>query len=85
VPVDAMPGWFRPITEYQPFTPAVETLRDLLLGTEIGHNGWLAMAWCVGPAALGCLSSRSLLDRDPTESTAAASSTAEAGRVSGCG
>ncbi|MEU3305453.1 ABC transporter permease, partial [Streptomyces sp. NPDC006678] len=34
VPVDAMPGWFQPIAEYQPFTPAIETLRGLLLGTE---------------------------------------------------
>ncbi|MFD5771651.1 ABC transporter permease, partial [Streptomyces sp. NPDC127049] len=44
VPVHQMPGWFQPIAEYQPFTPAIETLRGLLLGTEIGHNGWLAVA-----------------------------------------
>ncbi|HEY8983023.1 MAG TPA: ABC transporter permease, partial [Streptomyces sp.] len=42
VPVDTMPGWFQPVAEYQPFTPAIETLRGLLLGTEIGNNGWLA-------------------------------------------
>ncbi|MYW65877.1 ABC transporter permease [Streptomyces sp. SID8379] len=53
VPVDAMPGWFQPIAEYQPFTPAIETLRGLLLGTEIGHNGWLALVWSVGLAVLG--------------------------------
>ncbi|MGI5456834.1 ABC transporter permease [Streptomyces sp. CA-249302] len=53
VPVHAMPGWFQPIAEYQPFTPAIETLRGLLLGTEIGHNGWLAVGWCVGLAVLG--------------------------------
>ncbi|MEV5968402.1 ABC transporter permease [Streptomyces sp. NPDC051921] len=53
VPVDAMPGWFRPIAEYQPFTPAIETLRGLLLGTEIGNNGWIAVAWCLGLAVLG--------------------------------
>jgi ABC-2 type transport system permease protein len=65
VPVDAMPGWFRPFAEYQPFTPAIETLRGLLLGTEIGNNGWLAVAWCLGLAALGYLWSRSLFNRDP--------------------
>ncbi|GAA2258254.1 transport permease protein [Streptomyces ruber] len=65
VPVDAMPGWFRPIAEYQPFTPAIETLRGLLLGTEIGHNGWLAVAWCVGLAVLGYAWSKSRFDRDP--------------------
>ncbi|MFI1100939.1 ABC transporter permease [Streptomyces melanogenes] len=53
IPADTMPGWFRPIAEYQPFTPAIETLRGLLLGTEIGNNGWLAVGWCVGLAVLG--------------------------------
>ncbi|MEU8487604.1 ABC transporter permease [Streptomyces sp. NPDC048641] len=62
VPVDAMPGWFQPIAEYQPFTPAIETLRGLLLGTEIGNNGWLAVAWCVALAALGYAWSRSLFN-----------------------
>ncbi|MER5719987.1 ABC transporter permease [Streptomyces sp. NPDC002132] len=65
VPVDAMPGWFQPIAEYQPFTPAIETLRGLLLGTGIGHNGWLAVAWCVGLAALGYLWSAAKFNRDP--------------------
>ncbi|MFF3503565.1 ABC transporter permease [Streptomyces sp. NPDC003247] len=65
VPVDAMPGWFRPIAEYQPFTPAIETLRGLLLGTEIGHDGWLAIAWCVGLTLLGYFWSASTFDRDP--------------------
>ncbi|MEU0056065.1 ABC transporter permease [Streptomyces sp. NPDC006334] len=65
VPVDAMPGWFQPIAEYQPFTPAIETLRGLLLGTGIGHNGWLAVAWCVGLAALGYFWSAAKFNRDP--------------------
>lgn len=65
VPVDAMPGWFRPIAEYQPFTPAIETLRGLLLGGEIGHNGWLAVVWCLGLAVLGYVWSKSLFNRDP--------------------
>jgi ABC-2 type transport system permease protein len=53
VPVESMPGWFQPIAEYQPFTPAIETLRGLLLGSGIGHHGWLAAGWCVGLAVLG--------------------------------
>ena len=64
VPLDAMPGWFRPIAEYQPFTPAIETLRGLLLGTGIGHNGWLAVLWCLGLAVLGYLWSTSKFDAD---------------------
>jgi ABC-2 type transport system permease protein len=65
VPVDAMPGWFQPIAEYQPFTPAIETLRGLLLGSEIGHNGWLAVVWCLGLAVLGYFWSTSKFNRDP--------------------
>ncbi|WAU85755.1 ABC transporter permease [Streptomyces sp. Qhu-G9] len=65
VPVDAMPGWFRPVAEYQPFTPAIETLRGLLLGTEIGHNGWLAVVWCLALTALGYFWSKASFDRDP--------------------
>ncbi|MFE0045053.1 ABC transporter permease [Streptomyces albireticuli] len=65
VPIDAMPGWFRPIAEYQPFTPAIETLRGLLLGTEIGHNGWLAVGWCLALSALGYFWSKAVFDRDP--------------------
>ncbi|MEV5013973.1 ABC transporter permease [Streptomyces sp. NPDC053780] len=65
VPIDAMPGWFQPIAEYQPFTPAIETLRGLLLGTEIGHNGWLALVWCVALTVLGYFWSKSVFDRDP--------------------
>ncbi|MBQ1098759.1 ABC transporter permease [Streptomyces sp. b94] len=65
VPVDAMPGWFQPVAEYQPFTPAIETLRGLLLGTEIGHNGWLALAWCLALSALGYFWSKAVFNRDP--------------------
>ncbi|WP_314241805.1 ABC transporter permease [Streptomyces kutzneri] len=65
IPADTMPGWFRPIAEYQPFTPAIETLRGLLLGTEIGHNGWLALAWCIGLTVLGYRWSTAQFNRDP--------------------
>jgi ABC-2 type transport system permease protein len=65
VPVDAMPGWFQPVAEYQPFTPAIETLRGLLLGTGIGHNGWLAAAWCLGLAVLGYVWSTARFNGDP--------------------
>ncbi|MBY8879724.1 ABC transporter permease, partial [Actinacidiphila acidipaludis] len=64
VPVHAMPGWFQPVAQYQPFTPAIETLRGLLLGTPIGHNGWLAVAWCVALAVLGYTWSTSRYNRD---------------------
>ena len=65
IPVDTMPGWFQPIAEYQPFTPAIETLRGLLLGTEIGNNGWIAVAWCLGLTVLGYFWSTAQFNRDP--------------------
>ncbi|MGW7516685.1 ABC transporter permease [Streptomyces sp. NPDC054796] len=65
IPADTMPGWFQPIAEYQPFTPAIETLRGLLLGTEIGNDWWIAVAWCVGLSLLGYRWSTSLFNRDP--------------------
>ncbi|MFJ7422677.1 ABC transporter permease [Streptomyces uncialis] len=65
IPVDTMPGWFQPVALYQPFTPAIETLRGLLLGSGIGHNGWLAVVWCVGLAILGYFWSTSKFNHDP--------------------
>lgn len=64
VPLHAMPGWFQPVAQYQPFTPAIETLRGLLLGTGIGDNGWLAIGWCVGLTVLGYFWSISKFDSD---------------------
>ncbi|MFC7245319.1 ABC transporter permease [Catellatospora aurea] len=45
VPTDSMPSGVSWAAEYQPFTPVMETLRGLLLGTGIGDSGWLALAW----------------------------------------
>ncbi|MFD3638548.1 ABC transporter permease [Streptomyces griseus] len=65
IPVETMPGWFRPIAEYQPFTPAIETLRGLLLGSEIGHNGWLVVGWSLGLVVLGYFWATSKFGQDP--------------------
>ncbi|MFF4537239.1 ABC transporter permease [Streptomyces aureus] len=65
VPLDSMPGWFQPIAQYQPFTPAIETLRGLLLGTGIGNNCWIAVAWCLGLSVLGYRWSKAQFDREP--------------------
>ncbi len=48
VPTETMPAFLRAIAENQPVTPIIETARGLLLGTPIGDNGWLAVAWCAG-------------------------------------
>lgn len=53
VPTESMPGAMRWFAEYQPFTPMMESLRGLLLGTPIGTAGVLGVAWGVGIMALG--------------------------------
>lgn len=55
VPTDTMPAGVRHFAEYQPFTPITETLRGLLMGTEIGNNGIIALGWCAAIAAVGYL------------------------------
>ncbi|MFI1521082.1 ABC transporter permease [Kitasatospora cineracea] len=65
VPLHSMPGWFQPVAQYQPFTPAIETLRGLLLGTHIGNNWWIALLWCAALTVLGHRWSRAQFDRDP--------------------
>ncbi|MCX4649858.1 ABC transporter permease [Streptomyces sp. NBC_01446] len=65
IPTNTMPGWFQPIAQYQPFTPAIETLRGLLLGSEIGNNGWLTIAWSLGLTVLGYYWSKAKFNDDP--------------------
>ncbi|WP_225725886.1 MULTISPECIES: ABC transporter permease [unclassified Nocardia] len=60
VATDTMPAGLRQFAEYQPFTPLTETMRGLLMGTEIGNNGILALAWCTGITAVGYLWSKSV-------------------------
>lgn len=63
VPTDSMPAVLAWFAAYQPFTPIIETLRGLLLGTPIGTNGLSAVAWCVVIAGGGYLWSRRLYER----------------------
>ena len=64
---DSMPVGVRWFAEYQPFTPVIETLRGLLLGTPIGNNAILAVAWCVGLTLIGYLWARAVYNRDPVK------------------
>jgi ABC-2 type transport system permease protein len=66
VPTDSMPDGLRWFADYQPFTPVIETLRGLLLGTPIGDSAILAIAWCTGITLAGYLWARKLFDRDPS-------------------
>ncbi|GAA4597865.1 multidrug efflux ABC transporter permease LieB [Planotetraspora phitsanulokensis] len=48
VPTNTMPSFLHAVSENQPITPVIETVRGLLTGTPIGTTGWIALAWCVG-------------------------------------
>jgi ABC-2 type transport system permease protein len=63
VPTDSMPAGLRWFAEYQPFTPVIETLRGLLMGTPIGGSAYLAVAWCAVIALGGFLWSKKLYNR----------------------
>ncbi|MFI6515420.1 ABC transporter permease [Spirillospora sp. NPDC050679] len=65
VPTDSMPAALRWFAEYQPFTPAIETLRGLLMGGAIGSSAYQTVAWSAGITLAGFLWSLKLFDRDP--------------------
>jgi ABC-2 type transport system permease protein len=65
VPTDSMPDGLSWVAENQPFTPIIETLRGLLLGTPIGDSGVLAVAWCVAISLVGYLWAMKLYERPP--------------------
>jgi ABC-2 type transport system permease protein len=65
VPTDSMPAGLRWFAEHQPFTPIIETIRGLLVGTAIGSSAVAAVAWCAGIALGGYLWARKLYARDP--------------------
>ena len=62
-PTESMPAALRWFAEHQPFTPFTETLRGLLLGTEIGNQAIVTVAWCVALTVFGYLASRALYSR----------------------
>ena len=63
VPTDSMPGWMQWFADYQPFTPFIETIRGLLLGTPLDWNPVLAIGWCVVIAVAGYAWSMAIYER----------------------
>lgn len=48
VPVDSMPSWLHGFADHQPITPAIESLRALLLNQPAGNAPWTALTWAGG-------------------------------------
>ena len=65
VPTGSMPDVLRWFAEIQPFTPIIETLRGLLLGSPIGNSAILAVGWCVAISVLGYAWATRLYQRHP--------------------
>ncbi|MEU5262946.1 ABC transporter permease [Amycolatopsis sp. NPDC021455] len=65
VPTDTMSGGVRWFARNEPFTPVIDTLRGLMLGTPVGGSAWIAVAWCAGFAVAGYVWARALFRRDP--------------------
>jgi ABC-2 type transport system permease protein len=65
VPVESMPAVLRWFAEFQPFTPFIETVRGLLLGSAIGTSAILTIGWCAVIGAFGFWWSMRLYERPP--------------------
>jgi ABC-2 type transport system permease protein len=63
VPTASMPEWLQGFAQYQPFTPFIEAIRSLLLGTPLEANLWLAIGWSVVIAIGGYIWSMALYNR----------------------
>lgn len=51
-PVALLPHWIRWTSKVQPFTPSVDLIRHLLLGTALGEPAWIDVAKLVGFAVV---------------------------------
>ena len=51
-PVYLLPAWIKWMSEVQPFTPALDLLRHLLVDTPLAGSPWTTVAKLVGFAAL---------------------------------
>jgi ABC-2 type transport system permease protein len=63
VPTDSLPAGVAWFGEHQPFTPFIETVRGLLLGTPIGSSAVQTVLWCVAITVGAMAWARSSYDR----------------------
>jgi ABC-2 type transport system permease protein len=63
VPTGSMPEWLQGFAQYQPFTPFIESVRGLLLGTPLDDSLWLAIAWAIVITIGGYIWSMAIYER----------------------
>lgn len=62
---ESMSGPVRWFARNEPFTPIIDTLRALLMGTPVGGRGPVAVAWSLGLGLAGYLWARAAFRRAP--------------------
>jgi ABC-2 type transport system permease protein len=62
-PVALLPDWVQWTSDVQPFTPAVDLLRSVLMGSDLNDSAWLDLVKLVGFAAVLVPGSLFLLNR----------------------
>jgi ABC-2 type transport system permease protein len=66
VPLDSIAPGVRWFAQYQPFTPVIDTVRGLLVGTPVTASSvLLAVGWSVVFILAGYLGARAVYNRDP--------------------
>jgi len=63
VPTGSMPAGLQWFAEYQPFTPFIESIRGLLLGTPLGWSPVLAVGWAILLTLIGYVWSMAIYER----------------------
>ena len=63
VPTASMPEWLQWFAQYQPFTPFIESVRGLLLGTPLGWNLAVSVGWSAIIAGVGFVWSIAIYER----------------------
>jgi ABC-2 type transport system permease protein len=66
VPANSMTPVMSWIAQNQPFTPIIDTLRGLLMGTPIGDRAFIAAAWCIAIGLAGYFLARVAYNRTTT-------------------
>lgn len=62
-PVETMPGWLQAFAAHQPMTPLIDASRALMNGQSAGADAVVALAWCLGLAALAIAGAAYLFPR----------------------
>jgi len=63
VPTGSMPEWLQGFAQYQPFTPFIESIRSLLLGTPLEASLLLTIAWGAALTVIGYVWSMVIYER----------------------